>query len=70
VLDPASPIAFVGQVLHLCDVVLVMTVNPGFGGQKFLPDMLPKSASFGGSARRRVWTPGSENPLRRGVFPA
>jgi len=42
VLDPASPIAFVEQVLHLCDVVLVMTVDPGFGGQKFLPEMLPK----------------------------
>jgi ribulose-phosphate 3-epimerase len=42
VLDPASPIAFVEQVLHLCDVVLVMTVNPGFGGQKFLPEILPK----------------------------
>ena len=35
-------IAFVEQVLHLCDVVLVMTVDPGFGGQKFLPEMLPK----------------------------
>jgi len=42
VLDPASPIAFVEHVPHLCDVVLVMTVNPGFGGQKFLPEMLPK----------------------------
>jgi ribulose-phosphate 3-epimerase len=42
VLDPASPLAFVEQVLHLCDVVLVMTVNPGFSGQKFLPEMLPK----------------------------
>jgi ribulose-phosphate 3-epimerase len=42
VLDPGSPIAFVEQVLHLCDVVLVMTVNPGFGGQKFLPETLPK----------------------------
>jgi ribulose-phosphate 3-epimerase len=42
VLDPASPIAFVEQVLHLCDIILVMTVNPGFGGQKFLPEMLPK----------------------------
>lgn len=42
VLDPASPIAFVEHVLHLCDVVLVMTVNPGFGGQEFLPEMLPK----------------------------
>ena len=42
VLDPASPIAFVEHVLHLCDVVLVMTVNPGFSGQSFLPEMLPK----------------------------
>jgi ribulose-phosphate 3-epimerase len=42
VLDPASPICFVEQVLHLCDIVLVMTVNPGFGGQKFLPEILPK----------------------------
>jgi ribulose-phosphate 3-epimerase len=42
VLDPASPIAFVEHVLHLCDMVLVMTVNPGFGGQAFLPEMLPK----------------------------
>jgi ribulose-phosphate 3-epimerase len=42
VLDPASPVELVEYVLHLCDVVLVMTVNPGFGGQKFLPEILPK----------------------------
>jgi ribulose-phosphate 3-epimerase len=42
VLDPASPIDFVEHVLPLCEVVLVMTVNPGFGGQRFLPEMLPK----------------------------
>jgi ribulose-phosphate 3-epimerase len=42
VLDPASPVSFVEHVLHLCDVILVMTVNPGFGGQEFLPEMLPK----------------------------
>jgi ribulose-phosphate 3-epimerase len=42
VLDPASPVSFAEHVLHLCDVVLVMTVNPGFGGQKFLPETLPK----------------------------
>src|SRR5690242_2301815 len=42
VLDPASPVSFAEHVLHLCEVVLVMTVNPGFGGQTFLPEMLPK----------------------------
>jgi ribulose-phosphate 3-epimerase len=42
VLDPASPIELVTYVLHLCDVILVMTVNPGFSGQGFLPEMLPK----------------------------
>src|SRR6266436_1549071 len=42
VLDPATPPELVEYVLHLCDVILVMTVNPGFGGQVFLPEMLPK----------------------------
>lgn len=42
VLNPASPIAFVEEVLHLCDIVLVMSVNPGSGGQSFLPEVLPK----------------------------
>src|ERR1700752_1561840 len=42
VLDPATPPELVEYVLHLCDVILVMTVNPGFGGQSFLPEMLPK----------------------------
>lgn len=46
VLDPASPIAFIEHVLHLCDIVLVMTVNPGFGGQAFLPETLPKIRSL------------------------
>ncbi len=42
VLDPASPPDLIEYVLHLCDIILVMTVNPGFGGQSFLPEMLPK----------------------------
>ncbi len=42
VLDPATPPELVEYVLHLCDIILVMTVDPGFGGQKFLPEMLPK----------------------------
>ena len=42
VLNPASPPQVLDYVLHLCDIVLVMTVNPGFGGQTFLSEMLPK----------------------------
>ena len=42
VLNPATPLAMIELVLHLCGIVLIMTVNPGFGGQQFLPEMLPK----------------------------
>ena len=42
VVDPATPPELIEYVLHLCDIVMVMTVNPGFGGQSFLPEMLPK----------------------------
>lgn len=42
VVDPATPLVAIEHVLHLVDIVLVMTVNPGFPGQAFLPEMLPK----------------------------
>jgi ribulose-phosphate 3-epimerase len=42
VLNPATPLGQIEEVVDLCGIVLVMTVNPGFGGQKFLPSMLPK----------------------------
>jgi ribulose-phosphate 3-epimerase len=42
VLNPATPLAMIEYVLDLCGIVLIMTVNPGFGGQQFLPEMLPK----------------------------
>jgi ribulose-phosphate 3-epimerase len=42
VLAPANSPEMIECVVHLCDVILVMTVNPGFGGQAFLPEMLPK----------------------------
>ena len=42
VLNPATPLCQIEEVLDLCGIVLVMTVNPGFGGQKFLPSMLAK----------------------------
>lgn len=42
VLDPGSPAEMVEYVLQRCDIVMVMTVNPGAGGQSFLSEMLPK----------------------------
>lgn len=40
--NPATSVERLAHCLHLLDLVLVMTVNPGFGGQKFIPEMLPK----------------------------
>jgi len=42
VLNPATPIDFLEYTLHKLDLVLLMSVNPGFGGQKFIPDVLAK----------------------------
>jgi ribulose-phosphate 3-epimerase len=41
-LNPATPAVAVRHVLQLVDLVLVMTVNPGFGGQRYLAEMEPK----------------------------
>lgn len=39
---PSTPVSFLSQILHLVDLVLVMSVNPGFGGQSFIPYTLDK----------------------------
>ncbi|MDI9570813.1 MAG: ribulose-phosphate 3-epimerase [Pseudomonadota bacterium] len=41
-INPATPPAMIEPVLADIDLLLVMTVNPGFGGQKFIPTMIPK----------------------------
>jgi len=41
-LNPGTPESMIEPVIDLVDLILVMTVNPGFGGQSFLPEMLPK----------------------------
>lgn len=42
VINPGTPVSTIQPVLSSVDLVLVMTVNPGFGGQSFIPDMLSK----------------------------
>lgn len=42
VLNPGSSLEHIDYVLELCDIVLIMSVNPGFGGQSFIPGVLPK----------------------------
>jgi ribulose-phosphate 3-epimerase len=42
VLNPGSPLELIEYVLELCDLVLIMSVNPGFGGQSFIPEVVPK----------------------------
>ena len=45
-IKPKTPAEAVYPYLHLVDLVLVMTVEPGFGGQKFMADMMPKLAAI------------------------
>jgi ribulose-phosphate 3-epimerase len=41
-LNPSTPLQAIEYVLNELDMVLLMTVNPGFGGQKFIPEVIPK----------------------------
>ena len=50
VFNPGTPLAYLEHVLHRLDLVLIMSVNPGFGGQKFIPHALAKLAEV----RRRI----------------
>lgn len=65
VLDPATPIQWIEHVLQLADIVLVMTVNPGFGGQAFLPEMLEKISAR--AAMRRSGAASSHRSRWRAV---
>lgn len=42
VLNPATPVESIQHIIADIDMVLLMSVNPGFGGQKFIPEVLPK----------------------------
>ncbi len=64
-LCPATPASVLAHVLDRLDLILVMTVNPGFGGQAFLPSMLPKIAEIRamiGARPIRLEVDGGVNP--------
>ncbi len=46
VLNPGTPLSLIEYVLPLCDLVLIMSVNPGFGGQSFIEGMVDKVAKL------------------------
>lgn len=51
-LNPATPVCAIEHVLHMVDMVLVMTVNPGFGGQSMIVEALNKVEAIAALARR------------------
>ncbi|MBU0604080.1 MAG: ribulose-phosphate 3-epimerase [Gammaproteobacteria bacterium] len=56
VLNPATPLSVLDHVLDQLDLVLLMSVNPGFGGQRFIESVLPKIEAV----RRRIDTSGRD----------
>jgi ribulose-phosphate 3-epimerase len=56
VFNPATPLAWLDYTLEKLDLVLLMSVNPGFGGQQFIPSVLPKIAEV----RRRIAATGKD----------
>ena len=52
VLNPHTPVSSIQHVLGMVDLVLLMSVNPGFGGQAFIPEVLPKCAELAEMRRR------------------
>ncbi|WP_076959546.1 ribulose-phosphate 3-epimerase [Teichococcus deserti] len=60
VLNPGTPVSAIEHVLDLVDLVLVMTVNPGFGGQSFIESQLPKMETL----RRMIDATGREIALQ------
>jgi ribulose-phosphate 3-epimerase len=55
-LNPATPLSYLDHTLDQLDLVLLMSVNPGFGGQQFIPSVLPKIEE----ARRRIEASGKD----------
>ncbi len=68
VLKPKTPASAVLPFIDMVDIILVMTVEPGFGGQKFMADMMPKVQTIRGYID--AMNPGCELEVDGGVDPA
>jgi ribulose-phosphate 3-epimerase len=55
VINPSTPVAMLDDVLYLADYVLVMSVNPGFGGQKFIAHALDKVRALAARRKEMGW---------------
>lgn len=60
-LKPASPLSMLEEVLGEIDLVLMMTVNPGFGGQAFMPEVLPKVRELRAKFKKDIQVDGGIN---------
>lgn len=67
-LNPATPLAMIEPVIGMVDLVLIMSVNPGFGGQAFIPEAVGRVAAMRRMARDRGLRPRIE--VDGGVGPA
>jgi ribulose-phosphate 3-epimerase len=54
VLNPATPLTTLSEILEFVDFILLMSVNPGFGGQAFIPSVLRKVAGLKGILREKA----------------
>jgi ribulose-phosphate 3-epimerase len=52
-INPSTPVTAITEVLDICDLALVMTINPGFGGQRLIPSTLAKVAALRAEIDRR-----------------
>ena len=61
-IKPKTPLSQIRRALDLADMVLLMTVEPGFGGQAFMPQILPKVRELRSYFKKRIQVDGGINP--------
>ena len=68
--NPGTPISQVFPLLEMADVILLMSVNPGFGGQKFIPQSIEKITELSAELERRGLSDKVQIEVDGGVGPS